>query len=258
MPAYRRVTGFAGQLHPSHDVTIHQERAELFQRLFAHTGRPVRRSSVILDLGCGKGELVQAFIGVGLDAYGCDFAGELARPSERIRPLHDAPYRVPFEDHSFDYVVSDQVFEHVQDYQDAFAEIKRVLKPGGISLHLFPPRYSLREPHTLVPLGTVIQSRAWLSLWAAAGIRNEYQQDKSVREVATLNYEYLRRQTTYYSRRELLRRARRVFPRARLLERELLASRPGRRARAFAAAARWLPALATMWCEIRGRALLLT
>ena len=41
-----------------------------------------------------------------------------------------------FEDNFFDYVVSDQVFEHIEgDTQVAFDECIRVLKPGGIVLH---------------------------------------------------------------------------------------------------------------------------
>lgn len=41
-----------------------------------------------------------------------------------------------FEDNFFDYVVSDQVFEHIEgDTQVAFDECIRVLKPGGIAIH---------------------------------------------------------------------------------------------------------------------------
>jgi SAM-dependent methyltransferase len=41
-----------------------------------------------------------------------------------------------FEDNFFDYVVSDQVFEHIEgDPQVAFDECMRVLKPGGIAIH---------------------------------------------------------------------------------------------------------------------------
>jgi SAM-dependent methyltransferase len=43
---------------------------------------------------------------------------------------------LPFPDHSFDCVVSDQVLEHVEgDPQVAMDEAFRVLKPGGIGVH---------------------------------------------------------------------------------------------------------------------------
>lgn len=234
-----------------------RERVELFRRLLADVGQPLRESTVVLDFGCGNGELVAAFLDAGFSTFGTDFATAIPNTTDRLRALVERPYHIPFEDDSFDCVVSDQVFEHVQNYGEAFREIRRVLRPGRVALHLFPPRYTLREPHTYVPLATVIQSRAWLLFWARIGIRNEHQQHKSASEVAALNYEYLKHQTTYYRRREVLGQARRAFPNARFLERELLATRPGRRARTMARAAHHLPALAAFWCETRGRALLL-
>lgn len=43
---------------------------------------------------------------------------------------------LPFKDSLFDYVVSDQVLEHIEgDPQKAMDESWRVLKPGGIAIH---------------------------------------------------------------------------------------------------------------------------
>ena len=43
---------------------------------------------------------------------------------------------LPYADAEFDYVVSDQVFEHIEGNPfDAMAETLRVLKPGGIVVH---------------------------------------------------------------------------------------------------------------------------
>ena len=70
---------------------------------------------------------------------------------------------LPFADNTFDFVFSDQVLEHVQDHNLAFAEIARVMKPGGISLHIFPARLKPTEAHVFVPLGGVMQSRWWLT-----------------------------------------------------------------------------------------------
>ncbi len=44
--------------------------------------------------------------------------------------------RMPFDDCSFDFVLSDQVFEHIEgDPQKAFDECMRVLRPGGVAIH---------------------------------------------------------------------------------------------------------------------------
>lgn len=44
--------------------------------------------------------------------------------------------RLPYPDESFDFVLSDQVFEHIEgDPQDAINETMRVLKKGGYAVH---------------------------------------------------------------------------------------------------------------------------
>jgi len=45
---------------------------------------------------------------------------------------------LPFEDNFFDLVVACDVMEHVPDDQKAFAEVSRVLKPGGCFLFSLP------------------------------------------------------------------------------------------------------------------------
>jgi SAM-dependent methyltransferase len=54
---------------------------------------------------------------------------EATYPSENILSLS-------YADESFDFVLSDQVLEHIEgDPFKAIAECKRVLKPGGIAIH---------------------------------------------------------------------------------------------------------------------------
>lgn len=42
---------------------------------------------------------------------------------------------LPFENESFNFVITDQVLEHIEDYGKAIQESKRVLKKGGIAIH---------------------------------------------------------------------------------------------------------------------------
>jgi hypothetical protein len=79
---------------------------------------------------------------------------------------------------TFDFVFSDQVLEHVSDYEAAKRDQpcpKKVV--GGLSTS-FPSKVCAVEPHSFVPLATVLRSRHWLRLWAAIGIRNRYQKGK--------------------------------------------------------------------------------
>jgi SAM-dependent methyltransferase len=193
--------------------------------VLADVGYPMRPGARVLDFGCGDGSMVDAFLEADYDALGCDI--ELASETDRLR-LIEQPYRLPFEDDAFDFVVSSQVLEHVNDHDIAFREIHRVLRPGGASLHLFPPRWRPIEPHVGVPLATVITARPWLRLWAAMGIRNEFQTGKPPGEVADLNRDYLRSSTNYLTRAQLERSARRYFDEVMFVERLALKHGQGR------------------------------
>lgn len=183
------------------------------ERLLQHFGH--RPPMSVLDLGCGMGALVASLRSQGYDAFGCDIAGSKASAfvadtdtENRLRPIELHPYRLPFDDAQFDCVLSSQVLEHVMDYESTFREIHRVLKPGGISLHTFPSRYGLIEPHVLVPLASIIQNRLWLQLWALLGIRNQFQTGKRASEVARLNNDYLRAHTNYLTKTQIKHHAR--------------------------------------------------
>lgn len=165
----------------------------------------------VLDFGCGRGDAVREFLRRGWDAYGCDFASELDPDGDRLR-LIEQPYRLPFDDDTFSLIVSNQVMEHVQDHDLVFRELRRVSRVGGRGVHIYPPRLQPIEPHAFVPLATMIQNRRWLYLWARLGIRNRFQRGLSAREVADKNHRYLRDETNYVPRRQMLRYAERHFP----------------------------------------------
>ena len=226
-----------------------------FRRLLELSGHPLTAGARVLDFGCGEGALVQAFIDEGFDAYGCDIV--VAAESDRLRLIGSEPYGLPFADATFDYVVSQQVFEHVQDYSVALTELRRVLKPGGVGINVFPPPMRILEGHVLVPFASILRQRAWLYLWARLGIRNQFQEGLPARQVMQINHAYLRDHTTYYSRRRVLREARAIFPAARLAELEMLAAAPSRKGQLAYAVAKHVPPLGTLLCELRMRGLLL-
>lgn len=101
---------------------------------------PLAPGARVLDFGCGDGNSVRAWRDYGFDARGCDVALHDDATSRDMQnaglllPISHQPYRLPFADQSFD-VVSNEVFEHVQDYAAAISEVHRVLRPGGFSLH---------------------------------------------------------------------------------------------------------------------------
>jgi SAM-dependent methyltransferase len=171
----------------------------------------------VLDYGCGDGWLIRDYASRGVHAYGCDVAlpdtlgcREL-QAQGLIALMPGEPPRVPFPDGMFDLVTSNMVFEHVRDYDAAFSELGRVLKAGGMMMHVFAARYSLLEQHSFVPLASIVQSYWWLYLWAALGIRNEFQKGCTAEQTARRNHKYLRENTRYPTKRQVMELARRYF-----------------------------------------------
>ncbi len=99
----------------------------------------VRRGSKILDLGCGAGVLAVlkrkdvTLLGFDLALQCADTARTNGYDSTCVGDL----LRLPFADASFDYVVSLDVLGHIElDLKHAvIAEIRRVLKPDGVTMH---------------------------------------------------------------------------------------------------------------------------
>jgi SAM-dependent methyltransferase len=136
------------------------------------------------------------------------------------------PYRLPFEDGTFDFVFSQQVFEHVTDYPGTLAELRRVLKPGGAGVHIFPSRWKPIESHIYVPFASVFQGRRYLLFWALLGVRNEFQRGASAKDVACRNEAYLREHTRYLSKRLLFEEFHRCFETVRFCESQAMAYFP--------------------------------
>jgi ubiquinone/menaquinone biosynthesis C-methylase UbiE len=101
-------------------------------------------SDQVLDLGCGTGVLTRMIADrlsakAGGYATGIDAAGKMIhlarkrRGDDRCRFEPAAAEELPFEDESFDAVVSSLFFHHIElDLKlKAFQEAFRVLRPGG-------------------------------------------------------------------------------------------------------------------------------
>jgi len=155
----------------------------------------------VLDFGCGDGTLVREYRNAHFEAFGVDIVLRNSEPF--LFPIHADSYRIPFDDRTFDFVFSNYVVEHVRNLSASAAEIFRVLKPGGVSLHFLPPKATPIEPHVFVPFATVVKGRPWLTLWALLGIRNAHTRGMSALAAARSNFEFLRDETFYRTKREL-------------------------------------------------------
>jgi SAM-dependent methyltransferase len=100
----------------------------------------------ILDSGCGSmpyKELILSNDKV-VDYVGLDIETGLNYEDVKADVLWDGSI-MPFEDASFDVVISTEVLEHVPNPDAYLAEVKRVLKPGGMFFFTVPFLMSLHE-----------------------------------------------------------------------------------------------------------------
>ncbi|HVF70735.1 MAG TPA: class I SAM-dependent methyltransferase [Chthoniobacterales bacterium] len=107
-------------------------------------------NGALLDIGCGKMPY-RSFIleNSGVTTYsGLDLEGALVY-EEGFRP--DVTWdgrRMPLDDASFDCALATEVFEHTPDIALLLAEIRRVLKPGGLLCFTTPFLWPYHEaPH---------------------------------------------------------------------------------------------------------------
>ena len=121
-------------------AVLQQEVAQrLLERLDLMRLEPAR----VLDLGCGTGYCIPELMSryKRADIVALDIARPMLEQARRRgRWLHrprcvcgDAE-RLPFEDESFDLVFSNLMLQWCVDLDAAFAELQRVLRPGGLLL----------------------------------------------------------------------------------------------------------------------------
>jgi SAM-dependent methyltransferase len=92
----------------------------------------------VLDLGCAEGDL-GVYKPDGVQVYGLDLNAHLL---DRARAHYesvalwdlDQPAPLPFPDAFFDAVVAKDILEHLQKPWRTVAEMRRVVRPGGIVL----------------------------------------------------------------------------------------------------------------------------
>jgi ubiquinone/menaquinone biosynthesis C-methylase UbiE len=129
----------------------------------------------ILDVGCGRGEILRHCAQLGANAYGIDYAEVAVRMSQRVIGGFEGEMRaktavtqadakhLPFPDTAFDRVLMFDVVEHLHPWElhAAMLEVHRVLKPEGrLIIHTAPNVWYDRYAYPLVPTGKSNSGRA--------------------------------------------------------------------------------------------------
>lgn len=154
-----------------YDVFVESEGRHLSRRLNdAFAMAEVEADMRILDVGCGRGEIIRHCMKLGIEAYGVDYAEvatlmtrdvvnqTLAEAEHEHKEMVARVYRsdakrLPFPDKSFDRVLMFDVVEHLYPWElhQAMLEVRRVLKDNGrFIIHTAPNRWYDKYAYPIV------------------------------------------------------------------------------------------------------------
>ena len=115
-------------------VTAHMNSIREFELQQAiHLFPPGSR---ILEIGAGSGYQASKLHDQGFKVEAIDVKIDPERKVFEVREYDGK--KIPFTDHSFDIVFSSNALEHIEGLDEFQEEIKRVLKPNGLGVHLMP------------------------------------------------------------------------------------------------------------------------
>ena len=95
--------------------------------------RHLKKGMSVLDVGSWKKDSYRTF----KEFVPENYTGIDIKDGPNVDIVVD-PYEWPFEDESFDIVISGNSFEHMERFWDVFVEMVRVLKEGGYICVLAP------------------------------------------------------------------------------------------------------------------------
>ncbi len=126
----------------------------------------------------------------------------------------DQPW--PFKNQQFDFIISNQVLEHVIDRNHFFSEIHRCLKPDGVSTHLFPVMECILDGHIFIPYIHRFKNRerlkhfifalslmGWGSYWSSPEKKKNGFSLRGLKKWSEFNADYILSSCHYMTLKEL-------------------------------------------------------
>ena len=162
------------------------------RRIAARLAQPPR-NGLALDLATGTGDFAAALREVepSVRVVGVDFAVEMMRRGQEKYPAMDFVagdmLRLPVPASTFDCSVNGFVLRNVADVKIAFAEMYRVLKPGGraVSLEITTPRtpiwkdvFGIYFDHAMPHIGGFLSGKPDAYKYLPASVRAFYKPEQ--------------------------------------------------------------------------------
>lgn len=198
------------------------------------------KSSIrILDVGCGSGLMLSFFVqeigkmhptikfsffGIDVDDSSVQQKGYFSETIKRLQEadpdtvweanlkLISSKNKWPFSDGYFDFIISNQVLEHVFNHSFFFSELQRTLNETGVAIHLFPLKHTIYEPHLFIPFVHRFKSWSttynWIRFFSFFSIgiypsQKKAELDNSISGFSERHADYLSFQVNYLTARGL-------------------------------------------------------
>jgi SAM-dependent methyltransferase len=92
----------------------------------------------VLELGAGACQQLTTLESIARFAVGVDIPASNYHPNPKSRFVSYDGLHLPFSSGSFDVIYSSNVMEHVLNEDCLHQEMRRVLRPGGVAIHVVP------------------------------------------------------------------------------------------------------------------------
>ncbi|QGH35904.1 methyltransferase domain-containing protein [Gracilibacillus salitolerans] len=139
--------------------------------MLAHLPRSLHNKNV-LDAGCAAGWYTLQLIKRGANVVATDISLEMVNATKRRigekAKVHclDLETELPFDDNSFDIILSSLTLHYIKEWDHVFHEFQRILKPQGILL------FSIHHPFTdikLLPDAKYFSTELIIDTWNKEG-----------------------------------------------------------------------------------------
>lgn len=163
----------------------------------------VKPGMKVLDVGCGRGEILRHVTRLGARAYGIDYAEVAVQLSREATQNEATPIgvyrtdakRLPYPDNTFDRALMFDVVEHLYPWElhASLSDIQRVLKPGGmIVVHTAPNRWYDQYAYPFVRLIRRLQGKKYPANPRALNVEANVEVHVNEQSVVSLG-QYLKR-----------------------------------------------------------------
>lgn len=136
----------------------HRNESQYFEELAATTRKyilpfilkkhPLKAGADILEIGCGVGGNLKAFLDMGCRVTGVDISISRITAAKQLLNEENTPEvrlscsdflkTTPEDDRKYDFIFIHDVIEHISDKDGFFEHARKFLKPGGTIYFAFP------------------------------------------------------------------------------------------------------------------------